>query len=142
MDQLWARQAFIDKLMVQDISSNTYIQSTIGNWTSSWMFTNGARCWAEGKAYHITRDNTDSGEKLNPADISLIMDSAYVSNNTYSNPYYFVNRSASGSIGGSEKVHLIHGKAANAVMGDGSAKGMIENEWEDLGWPDGVFYRN
>lgn len=34
VDSLWARQAFIDKLMVQDISSNTYIQSTIGNWTS------------------------------------------------------------------------------------------------------------
>ena len=35
VDELWARQAFVDKLMVQDISSNTYIQSTIGNWTSS-----------------------------------------------------------------------------------------------------------
>ena len=35
VDELWARQAFINKLMVQDISSNTYIQSTIGNWTSS-----------------------------------------------------------------------------------------------------------
>ena len=34
VDELWARQAFINKLMVQDISSNTYIQSTIGNWTS------------------------------------------------------------------------------------------------------------
>ena len=34
VDQLWARQAFINKLMVTDISSNTYIQSTIGNWTS------------------------------------------------------------------------------------------------------------
>ena len=34
VDSLWARQAFIDKLMVQDISSNTYIQSTIGNWQS------------------------------------------------------------------------------------------------------------
>ena len=34
VDQLWARQAFVDKLMVQDISSNTYIQSTIGNWVS------------------------------------------------------------------------------------------------------------
>ena len=34
VDELWARQAFIDKLMVQDISSNTYIQSTIGNWQS------------------------------------------------------------------------------------------------------------
>ena len=35
VDELWARQAFINKLMVQDISSNTYIQSTIGNWVSS-----------------------------------------------------------------------------------------------------------
>lgn len=35
VDELWARQAFINALMVQDISSNTYIQSTIGNWTSS-----------------------------------------------------------------------------------------------------------
>ena len=34
VDELWSRQAFINKLMVQDISSNTYIQSTIGNWTS------------------------------------------------------------------------------------------------------------
>ena len=34
VDYLWARQAFIDKLMVQDISSNTYIQSTIGDWQS------------------------------------------------------------------------------------------------------------
>ena len=34
VDELWARQAFIDNLMVQDISSNTYIQSTIGNWQS------------------------------------------------------------------------------------------------------------
>ena len=34
VDQLWARQAFIDALMVQDISSNTYIQSTIGDWQS------------------------------------------------------------------------------------------------------------
>lgn len=35
VDELWSRQAFINKLMVQDISSNTYIQATIGNWTSS-----------------------------------------------------------------------------------------------------------
>jgi hypothetical protein len=34
VDELWARQAFINALMVQDISSNTYIQSTIGNWVS------------------------------------------------------------------------------------------------------------
>ena len=34
VDELWARQAFINKLMVTDISSNTYIQSTIGNWQS------------------------------------------------------------------------------------------------------------
>ena len=33
--ELWARQAFINQLMVTDISSNTYIQATIGNWTSS-----------------------------------------------------------------------------------------------------------
>ena len=33
--ELWARQAFINQLMVTDISSNTYIQSTIGNWVSS-----------------------------------------------------------------------------------------------------------
>ena len=32
--ELWARQAFINQLMVTDISSNTYIQSTIGNWAS------------------------------------------------------------------------------------------------------------
>ena len=35
VDELWARDAFIDRLMVQDISSNTYIRSTIGNWTGS-----------------------------------------------------------------------------------------------------------
>lgn len=34
VDQLWAREAFVNKLMVQDISSNTYIQSTIGDWQS------------------------------------------------------------------------------------------------------------
>ena len=34
VDELWARQAFIGKLMVTDISSNTYIQATIGNWAS------------------------------------------------------------------------------------------------------------
>lgn len=34
VSELWARQAFINQLMVTDISSNTYIQSTIGNWTS------------------------------------------------------------------------------------------------------------
>lgn len=34
VDELWARQAFIDKLMVTDISSNTYIQSHIGDWQS------------------------------------------------------------------------------------------------------------
>lgn len=32
--ELWARQAFVNQLMVTDISSNTYIQSTIGNWQS------------------------------------------------------------------------------------------------------------
>ena len=32
--ELWARQAFINQLMVTDISSNTYIQQTIGNWQS------------------------------------------------------------------------------------------------------------
>ena len=32
VDQLWAREAFVQKLMVQDISSNTYIQATIGDW--------------------------------------------------------------------------------------------------------------
>lgn len=34
VDELWARQAFIGKLMTTDISSNTYIQSTIGTWQS------------------------------------------------------------------------------------------------------------
>ena len=34
VSELWARQAFINQLMVTDISSNTYIQSTIGTWTS------------------------------------------------------------------------------------------------------------
>ena len=34
VDELWARQAFIGKLMTTDISSNTYIQATIGNWVS------------------------------------------------------------------------------------------------------------
>jgi hypothetical protein len=33
VDQLWAREAFVNKLMVQDISSNTYIQSVIGDWS-------------------------------------------------------------------------------------------------------------
>lgn len=32
VDELWARTAFINKLMTTDISSNTYIQATIGNW--------------------------------------------------------------------------------------------------------------
>lgn len=34
VDELWASTAFIGKLMATDISSNTYIQSTIGNWSS------------------------------------------------------------------------------------------------------------
>ena len=34
VDYLWAREAFIGKLMLQDLSSNTYIQSTIGTWQS------------------------------------------------------------------------------------------------------------
>lgn len=34
VDELWARTAFIGKLMTTDISSNTYIQATIGNWQS------------------------------------------------------------------------------------------------------------
>lgn len=34
VDQLWAREAFVQKLMVQDISSNTYIQSVVGDWQS------------------------------------------------------------------------------------------------------------
>lgn len=34
VNELWAREAFINKLMVTDISSNTYIQSTIGTWES------------------------------------------------------------------------------------------------------------
>ena len=34
VDKLWARQAFINALNVQDLSSNTYIQSVVGNWQS------------------------------------------------------------------------------------------------------------
>ena len=34
VDELWARTAFIGHLMTTDISSNTYIQATIGNWQS------------------------------------------------------------------------------------------------------------
>lgn len=34
VDELWARTAFIGHLMTTDISSNTYIQATIGNWSS------------------------------------------------------------------------------------------------------------
>ena len=34
VDELWASTAFIGKLMTTDISSNTYIQATIGNWQS------------------------------------------------------------------------------------------------------------
>lgn len=33
VDELWARTAFINQLMTTDISSNTYIRATIGNWT-------------------------------------------------------------------------------------------------------------
>lgn len=35
VDSLWARQAFIDALNVQDISSNTYISQTIGGWSAA-----------------------------------------------------------------------------------------------------------
>lgn len=34
VDQLWARDAFIGKLMTTNLMSNTYIQATVGNWTS------------------------------------------------------------------------------------------------------------
>lgn len=35
VDELWARQAFINKLNVQDLSSNTYIRATVGNWDTT-----------------------------------------------------------------------------------------------------------
>lgn len=35
VDELWARQAFINKLQVQDLSSNTYIQATVGSWSAT-----------------------------------------------------------------------------------------------------------
>ena len=111
----------------------------IGSWTSSWLLTNTPKVWANGNSYYATRDNTTNGEKLTPSEITLYMDSWHTGQTA---PWYYVNRSASGAIGGSEKVHLIHGKMGNAAMADGSAKGMSETEWESLGWPDGVFQRD
>ncbi|MBE6381090.1 MAG: DUF1559 domain-containing protein [Lentisphaerae bacterium] len=110
----------------------------IGSWTSSWTMTNTPKAWANGTGYPVTRDNTNTGEKLSPGDITLYMDSYHPDQKV---AWYYVNRSASG-VNGSEKVHLVHGKNANASMGDGSAKAMSENEWEDLGWPDVAFYRD
>ena len=108
----------------------------IGSWTSSWLISGDARCFANGNSYYITRDNTSTGDKLAPSDITLFMDNYHL---TVKAPFYYVNRSASGVVGGSERIHLLHGKSANAAMGDGSARSLNENEWKDLGWND-CFY--
>jgi prepilin-type processing-associated H-X9-DG protein len=55
---------------------------------------------------------------------------------------YNINRGRTGSIGGSERIRLIHGKRANSLMGDGHVENMNEEAFEAIGWPDGVFQRD
>ena len=64
-------------------------------------------------------------------------------NRSTSNPssWYHVNR-YSGRTGSVECVNLLHGKSANACMGDGSARSMNESEWKDLGWENCLYSGN
>ena len=80
----------------------------------------------------------DGTTKLSPSDAAIVMDSY---NTGQSKSWFHVNR-YSDRKGAGEKVHLLHGKNANACMGDGSARAMSENEWKDLGWENCLYTGN
>ena len=83
-----------------------------------------------------TKTNAAGGEELSPSEAALLMDSIKT-DTKFSN--YYVNRNAAGDGGSTERVHMIHGKSANAVYGDGHAEAATENGWKDRGWEKVIY---
>jgi prepilin-type N-terminal cleavage/methylation domain-containing protein/prepilin-type processing-associated H-X9-DG protein len=111
-----------------------------------WRMSDYTDCWNLEQKVRVKFVNGSTNEptkadgttKLAPSDAAMVMDSYRTDQ---SKSWYHVNRYSDRS-GSGEKVHLIHGKNANACMGDGSARSMSENEWKDLGWENCLYSGN
>ncbi|MBE6368004.1 MAG: DUF1559 domain-containing protein [Lentisphaerae bacterium] len=112
----------------------------ISNYNDSWMFAGGdVKCFAgSGAIWYPCKDNVvNTGERFNPSDFTFMLDSWHP---TLLKSVYNISRNGAGTVG-TEKIDLIHGKRANALMGDGHVESMNEEALESIGWADGVFHR-
>ena len=112
----------------------------IANYNDSWMFAGGdVKCFAgSGAIYYPCKDNVvNTGDRFTPSDFTFMLDSWHP---TYSRSVYNISRNGAGAIG-TEQIDLIHGKRANALMGDGHVESLNEEALEAIGWADGVFHR-
>ena len=113
-----------------------------------WRMSNYTDCWNMEQTVRVKFANGTTNEptkadgttKLTPSDAAIVMDS-YKNAATNPSSWYHVNR-YSGRTGSAECVNLLHGKNANACMGDGSARSMNESEWKDLGWEECLYSGN
>ena len=112
----------------------------INEYNDSWMFTGDVKCHTKtGAIWYPTKDNDpEKGENFTPSDFTFMFDSYHPN---YSRTVYNVRRDAFGEVG-LEQIDLLHGKRANALMGDGHVESMNEEAFEAIGWPDKVFHRN
>jgi len=108
-----------------------YAMWRMSDFSDSWTYEQKTVAVTAVGRFTPTKTNAAGGDELNPSEAALLMDS--IKNDT-KNSNYYVNRNASGDPGSTERVHLVHGKNANAVYGDGHAAAASENEWESLGW--------
>ena len=111
-----------------------------------WRMSGYEDCWRIETSVRLTTLNgtvyeptkADGTTKLSPSETAIVMDSY---NLGQSKSWFHVNRYGDRT-GANERVHLLHGKMANATMGDGSARAMSENEWKDLGWEKCLYTGN
>ena len=114
-----------------EASGAGYAMWRMSDFSDSWTYEQKTVAVTAVGRFTPTKTNAAGGDELNPSEAALLMDS--IKNDT-KNSNYYVNRNASGEPGSTERVHLVHGKNANAVYGDGHAAAASENEWESLGW--------
>ena len=104
--------------------------------TDSWTYEQKTKVKTDAGYFTPTKTNAAGGEELNPSEAALLMDS--IKNDT-KNSNYYVNRDGGGTAGSTERIHLLHGKNANAVYGDGHAAAASENEWKSYGWTNCLY---
>ena len=113
-----------------------YAMWRMSDFSDSWTYEQKTVAVTAVGRFTPTKTNAAGGEELNPSEAALLMDS--IKNDT-KNSNYYVNRDGGGTAGSTERIHLLHGKNANAVYGDGHAAAASENEWKSYGWTNCLY---